>query len=268
MVDGVTATPGTQVGPGARIEVLGRRLVVIEQDQTPPRVLLYNKPEGEVVSRTDPEGRPTVFERLPRLKTARWIAVGRLDLNTQGLLVLTTSGALAERLAHPAHEVDREYLVRLRGALSAEQITRLTHGIALDDGWAHFTALEALTETPKTGHNHWYRVSIREGRQREVRRLFEASGLEVSRLKRIRFGPLTLPRALRRGWVQELEPEQVRALLDALGMPSADGRLVAIDAGRSRTLRHAARAQGRARTDPAAPRADLAPRGRRRINRA
>lgn len=187
----------------------------------PVRVLLYHKPVGEMVTRRDPGGRRTVFERLPRLREGQWIAVGRLDLNTSGLLLLTDSGALANRLMHPRYEVEREYLVRVLGTLSDATRQRLLRGVPLEDGKAAFERLEPLRAGGGSAANQWHRVVLREGRTREVRRLFEAVGLQVSRLMRVRFGTVRLPRALQPGRWIELEPQQCAALLAAATDPSA-----------------------------------------------
>ncbi len=187
-----------------------------------PRVLLYYKPPGEIVSQDDPEGRPTVFDHLPKVSAGRWIAVGRLDFNTEGLLILTTSGELANRLMHPRYEIEREYAVRVLGELSEEQRQRLLTGIELDDGPARFSRCEATAGGQ--GTNHWYRVVIAEGRNREVRRMFSTVGLEVNRLMRIRYGSVQLPRGLVRGRYQELSPEWVQAWLHDLGIGAQDLR--------------------------------------------
>ncbi|MCC6473677.1 MAG: rRNA pseudouridine synthase [Burkholderiales bacterium] len=175
-----------------------------------PRLLLYHKPAGEIVSRDDPQRRDTVFERLPRLRAARWIAIGRLDYNTSGLLLFTTSGELANRLMHPVHGALREYAVRVRGALGEAQMERLRRGVMLTDGLARF---ESVEDAGGSGSNHWYRVALREGRNREVRRMLESVGLTVSRLIRTAFGGIRLPRSLRHGQHRELDPRELRTLL-------------------------------------------------------
>jgi 23S rRNA pseudouridine2605 synthase len=213
-VNGSPAAIGARVGPRDVIQVDGR-VIGRSPERVPARVLLYYKPEGEIVSRDDPGGRPTVFDRLPPARGAKWLAVGRLDFNTSGLLVLTTSGELANRLMHPRYELEREYAVRVLGRVTPEQQERLLSGIPLEDGTAR---CESVRDRGGEGANHWYHVVIREGRNREVRRLFQALGLRVSRLMRVRFGPLNLPRQLRRGAFVELPPRDVRGLLAALGL--------------------------------------------------
>ncbi|MDR0528962.1 MAG: pseudouridine synthase [Zoogloeaceae bacterium] len=207
-VNGKTAEIGDSVSFGDRIKVNGR-LVSISFSRRAPRVLLYHKPEGEIVSRNDPEGRPNVFAALPRARGGRWVAVGRLDVNTSGLLLFTTSGELANSLLHPGTGLLREYAVRVLGELSAEAREALLKGVELEDGPAAFQSVE---EAGGEGANRWYRVSLYEGRNREVRRLFAAAGLQVSRLIRVRYGPFVLPPGLRRGRTQELEEEGVRKL--------------------------------------------------------
>jgi 23S rRNA pseudouridine2605 synthase len=211
-VNGEPARIGARVGPGDVLRVDGRLLRAAGTGRT-PRVLLYHKPEGEIVSRDDPAGRVSVFDRLPPLRGARWLAVGRLDYNTCGLLILTDDGALANRMMHPRYGLEREYAVRVRGKLAGEQVARLRSGIELGDGKAHCDSVE---EGGGEGTNHWYRIVIREGRNRVVRRLFEALGLAVSRLMRVRFGPVALPPRLKRGQHVELPPHEVRGLLTAL----------------------------------------------------
>jgi 23S rRNA pseudouridine2605 synthase len=229
LVNGEPASVGQTVVAGDRIAIDGRAFVVRRQEGEYGRVLLYNKPEGEVSTRSDPEGRPTVFDRLPRIKGQRWIAIGRLDLNTQGLLVFTTNGALADQLMHPSNEVEREYLCRVHGEATDEQLQQLIDGIELEDGPARFEELEAISDEELDGSNRWFRVVLKEGRQREVRRLWQAVGLEVSRLKRIRFGTFTLSKAIRRGEFLELERAEVDALCRELGVPLPGPVLVAVD---------------------------------------
>ncbi|RST53239.1 pseudouridine synthase [Variovorax sp. MHTC-1] len=180
----------------------------------PARVIAYHKPVGEVVTHDDPQNRPTVFRKLPRLQQGKWQSVGRLDLNTEGLLLFTSSGELANQLMHPRFGLEREYAVRVLGALSSEEKQRLLEGVRLDDGMAHFGTIE---EGGGEGSNCWYRVTISEGRNREVRRLFESVGHAVSRLIRIRYGAMVLPRGLKRGAWMELDERDIRALFQAAG---------------------------------------------------
>lgn len=209
------ATIGARVTPEDRIQVDGRA-VRIESTAQPARVLIYHKPEGEIVTREDPQGRETVFTKLPRLRGARWLSIGRLDVSTSGLLIFTTSGELANTMMHPRFAVEREYAARTFGTLSAEQAAQLRKGVALEDGEAHF---ESLVDEGGEGSNHWYRIIVSEGRNRLVRRMFEAVGFTVSRLMRVRFGVLALPSRLKRGQFSELEPEEVRRLTDWLSRP-------------------------------------------------
>lgn len=209
-VRGNTAKLGDRARPGDEI-LLDNKPLRVAAPAAQPRVLLYHKPVGEMVTRSDPEGRPTVFSRLP---AGRWIAVGRLDINTSGLLLFTDSGALANALMHPRYEIEREYAVRVHGALSAGDLEKLRSGLHLDDGHAAF---ERITPADERGQpdaaNRWYRVVLREGRKREVRRLFEALGKQVSRLIRVRYGLLELPRDLPAGEWRELSARVVQGLL-------------------------------------------------------
>ncbi|HRL77529.1 MAG TPA: pseudouridine synthase, partial [Candidatus Accumulibacter phosphatis] len=216
-VNGEPAQIGQSVSPGDRVK-LGGKLVRLRASDRLPRVLLYHKPEGEIVSRNDPQHRPSVFTSLPRMAAGRWVAVGRLDFNTSGLLLLTTSGDLANRLMHPRYELVREYAVRILGDLPDEARQRLRDGIELDDGLAKF---DSFQEAGGEGANRWYRVSLFEGRNREVRRMFEAVGVVVSRLIRVRYGPFVLPPGLKRGKVQELTEPEVQRLLVDFGMAPA-----------------------------------------------
>jgi 23S rRNA pseudouridine2605 synthase len=213
-VNGQPAHIGQRVLPSDQVRVNGKPLAR-KQPGRPPRVLLYHKPAGEIVSQDDPDNRPTVFDKLPKVGGGRWIAVGRLDFNTEGLLIFCTSGELANRLMHPRYEVEREYAVRILGELDEEKKRRLLEGVDLDDGPARFTRLE---EAGGEGANRWYRCALAEGRNREVRRMFGAVGLEVSRLIRIRYGAIQLPRSLPRGRYSELAPEWVQAWLHDLGI--------------------------------------------------
>lgn len=217
-VNGQSAKVGDRVSAADAVRVEGRLVRRPQAEAETPRVLLYHKPAGEIVSRDDPEGRPSVFARLPRVPGGRWIAVGRLDFNTEGLLLFTTSGSLANRLMHPRYEMEREYAVRTAGEIEPENWEKLTKGIELEDGPAKF---ESLTDEGGQGLNHWYRVTIREGRNREVRRLFEAVNLTVSRLIRVRYGDIALPSNLKRGERLEMTPEEVRAWLASLAKADA-----------------------------------------------
>lgn len=192
------ATLGERAGPGADIRLDGAPLRLAAMETVRREVLLYNKPEGEMTTRSDPQGRPTVFERLPAPRQGRWVVIGRLDVNTTGLLLFTNDGALAHRLMHPGSEVEREYLVRVRGSPPPRVLERLRAGVALEDGPARFDAIEPVPGHEGPGHS-WFRVILHEGRNREVRRLWQAVGFEVSRLSRQRYGTVQLPRDLRPG---------------------------------------------------------------------
>lgn len=211
-VNGRPARLGDRALASDRIELDGK-VLGLKAAGAAPRVLLYHKPDGEMVTRSDPEGRPTVFRRLPPIPGGKWVAVGRLDINTAGLLLLTDSGELANRLMHPRYEVEREYAVRVLGALRPEECRRLLEGVALEDGIGRFDRLEPSGAAE--GANRWYRVVLREGRNREVRRLFEAVGCKVSRLLRVRYGPVALPRDLRPGRYLELDEKSVAEIVKA-----------------------------------------------------
>ncbi len=239
-IDGRAAKIGDRVGPAQRLCIDGRALP--QATFAPkPRVLVYHKPEGELTTRRDPEGRATVFDRLPQIRRGRWIAIGRLDLNSSGLLLFTTDGELAHRLMHPSTEIEREYAVRILGPVAPDAIKRLIAGVTLEDGAARF---ESVVDAGGTGANHWYHVVIREGRNREVRRMWEAVGATVSRLIRVRYGPISLPRLLRPGRSEYLESEPMQALYTAAGLraPTPDGaaRSARRDARRSSVPRRRA----------------------------
>jgi 23S rRNA pseudouridine2605 synthase len=208
------ADVGQKVGPGDEVRINGE-LVRVRFAEPRARVLMYHKPAGEIVTRDDPEGRPTVFEQLPKIGNGKWIAVGRLDFNTEGLLLFTNSGTLANNLMHPRYEVERQYAVRVLGTLTPEQQQSLLQGIELEDGQAN---VEKLDDGGGDGANHWYHVVIKEGRNREVRRLFEALGLTVSRLIRTRYGTVAMPSRVKRGQTLELTPEEVAAVMAAAGV--------------------------------------------------
>lgn len=215
-LNGEVAKLGERAGPHDEIKVDGK--VVEHKVRTPRRVLAYNKPEGEVCTRNDPEGRPTVFDNLPKLKGERWIAVGRLDINTAGLLLFTTDGELANKLMHPSTQtVDREYAVRVAGEVTDEVIENLKKGVVLDDGMAKFTDVQFFDGD---GFNQWYHVCIMEGRNREVRRLWESQGVKVSRLKRVRYGCVFLPKQISVGKWKELDQRDTDELAKLVDLPS------------------------------------------------
>ncbi len=193
------------------------KLIKINAETLLPRILIYHKPEGEIVSVSDPKGRVTVFDNLPKIKKAKWISIGRLDYNTSGLLIFTSYGELANRLMHPRYEIEREYSVRILGELSDEQLIKLTQGIKLEDGLAKF---ETISFQGGEGANHWYRVVLKEGRNREVRRLFESFGVTVSRLIRTRFGDIRLPSHIKRGMFIELSQKEVYGILNQFNIDS------------------------------------------------
>jgi 23S rRNA pseudouridine2605 synthase len=215
-VNGKPAQLGDRAAPEDRVEVDGKTLAA-EQKAPPRQVLMYYKPVGEVTSRQDTEQRPVVFDRLPRLPTGRWVVVGRLDVNTSGLLLFTTDGELANRLMHPSYQIDREYAVRVLGEVTQETLDRLLKGVELEDGPGRFETIER-TGDEGDGANDWFHVVLREGRKREVRRLFESQGLTVSRLIRVRYGPIALPRNMRRGDLRPLKPAEVDALCRRVGL--------------------------------------------------
>lgn len=213
-VNGKVAVPGTKVKDGDRTEFNGKR-IVIRAPKAEVRVLIYNKPVGQVCSRKDEKGRDSVFAHLPKITNARWVSVGRLDINTSGLLLFTNNGELANRLMHPSHEIEREYAVRVRGQMTNEKLRQLQKGVQLEDGPAHF---DNITDAGGEGANHWYHVILREGRNREVRRLWEAVDAQVSRLIRLRYANISLPRNLRQGKVVDLELKEVKLLMESVGL--------------------------------------------------
>ena len=217
-VDGKIASLGDRVTvhSGLKIRIDGHLVNLNALQKDVCRVLMYYKPEGELCTRHDPEGRATVFDRLPRLTGSRWIAVGRLDINTSGLLLFTTDGELANRLMHPSREVEREYSVRVFGDVDDAMIARLRKGVQLEDGPANFTAIKAMGGT---GLNQWFDVTLMEGRNREVRRLWESQGIQVSRLIRIRYGNIKLLKSLPRGGWEEMNLENVNYLRELVGLP-------------------------------------------------
>lgn len=205
-----TAVIGQRVSHKDDIWLNGRRVTTKRLQTQASKIICYHKPIGEVCTRHDPEGRPTIFKNLPKLASGRWITVGRLDINTSGLILLTTDGELANRLMHPSYGLEREYAVRVLGKVDDEMLARLQQGVELEDGKAHF---EVIQEAGGDGANHWYHVTIKEGRKREVRRLWESQGITVSRLMRIRYGQVRLPPYLRAGHWAELDKEVANNLL-------------------------------------------------------
>ncbi|RRJ84218.1 23S rRNA pseudouridine(2605) synthase RluB [Aestuariirhabdus litorea] len=215
-VNGERAALGCRVGSQDQIRVDGK-LLKNEEVVGSRRVLLYNKPEGEVCTRSDPEGRRTVFQRLPRLHGERWICIGRLDINTAGLLLFTTDGELANRLMHPSYSVEREYAVRIMGEVTPEMTKQLFDGVQLEDGPARFTD---IVDSGGEGINHWFHVVLMEGRNREVRRLWESQGVTVSRLKRVRYGNVFIPSEVKAGQWCELGQKEVDNLAKSVDLPS------------------------------------------------
>jgi len=231
-INGRTAKLGDRIRGVDRISVDGRPVKALARGtETRHRIILYHKPEGELTTRKDPEGRPTVFEALPPLRGSRWVSVGRLDTNTSGLLIFTNDGALANKLMHPSSQIDREYAVRVLGKVTDEQLAMLKKGVRLEDGMAKF---DDISEAGGEGANHWYHVILREGRNREVRRLWEAVGLTVSRLIRVRFGSLSLPRNLPRGAWRDATEEEISGLATAAGMTAAASASKSTSKSRSR----------------------------------
>jgi len=214
-VNGKVAQLGDRVGPRDQVSLDDRPQSLKGAEETARRVIMYNKPEGELCTRKDPEGRRTVFERLPRLKGERWIAIGRLDINTSGLLLFTTDGELANRLMHPSTQIEREYAVRVMGEVKREHVVNMVNGVMLEDGPARFTDVQ---EFGGEGINSWFHVVIMEGRNREVRRLWDSQGLTVSRLKRVRYGNIFLDKRARAGEWVEMEQSEIDELSTLAGL--------------------------------------------------
>lgn len=212
-VDGQIAKLGDRITDSAKVRVDGREVKLVKSASQKTRVLLYHKPEGEICTRSDPEGRPTIFDHLPLLRNGRWISVGRLDFNTSGVLLLTNDGELAHALMHPSKQIEREYAVRIQGDVTPAMLKTLKNGIDIDGQLACF---EQIIDAGGEGTNHWYHVMLKEGRNRIVRKLFESQDVMVSRLIRIRFGHITLPRHLKRGMWEELEKTAVHDLLNSV----------------------------------------------------
>jgi len=252
-VNRMPAEVGQKVGPGDEVRINGE-LVRVRFAEPRARVLMYHKPAGEIVTRDDPEGRPTVFAKLPSIGSGKWINVGRLDYNTEGLLLFTNSGELANRLMHPRYEVEREYAVRILGELTQEHVQVLTTGIPLEDGVAK---CESVEDGGGEGSNHWYKVVLKEGRNREVRRLFEALNLTVSRLIRTRYGTLAMPSVMKRGDILELQPQEVEGVLQAAGLqgrPAAEGHRPHPPKTQGRGSHYAGRPPGHGGPRPHGPR--------------
>lgn len=266
-VDGKIATLGdrVEVTPATKIRLDGRLLAIKEPEKEICRVMAYYKPEGELCTRHDPEGRPTVFNRLPRLTGARWIAVGRLDVNTSGLLLFTTDGELANRLMHPSREVEREYAVRVFGEINDAKIRQLTQGVQLEDGPASF---KTVSYRGGEGMNQWFNVTLTEGRNREVRRLWESVGVQVSRLIRVRYGDIELPKGLPRGGWTELGLEQTNYLRELVELPVETESKVAVERDQRRIkanqIRRAVKRHTQVASRPASKRQSSRPTAKRR----
>ena len=214
-INGQTAKLGDRVSINDRVTVHGRLVKLVAEEEVPRRVIMYSKPEGELCTRHDPQGRRTVFDRLPKLKGERWISIGRLDINTSGLLLFTTDGELANRLMHPSQQIEREYAVRVMGDVKPEHVKAMVEGVMLEDGMANFTDVQ---EFGGEGINTWFHVVIMEGRNREVRRLWESQGLTVSRLKRVRYGSIFLDKRARAGEWIELTQQEIDQLSEMAGL--------------------------------------------------
>jgi len=229
-VNGKTAKPGDQIDGREKIAIDGK-LLRLQRHQARPKILLYHKPVGQVCTRADPEGREDVYQHLPRLNQGRWVSIGRLDINTSGLLLFTNDGELANRLMHPSYEVEREYAVRVHGAVTQEMLQQLRDGVQLEDGAAHF---DEILDSGGSGSNHWYHVVLKEGRNREVRRLWEAVGVEVSRLVRVRYDQFKLPKWLKPGKNRFLDDEVVKRVYQRLGLDKKSGEVKPAKRGRRR----------------------------------
>ncbi|MEY0981296.1 23S rRNA pseudouridine(2605) synthase RluB [Providencia alcalifaciens] len=266
-VDGKIATLGdrVEVTAATKIRLDGRLLAIKEPEKEICRVMAYYKPEGELCTRHDPEGRPSVFNRLPKLTGARWIAVGRLDVNTSGLLLFTTDGELANRLMHPSREVEREYAVRVFGEINDAKIRQLTTGVQLEDGPASF---KTVSYRGGEGMNQWYNVTLTEGRNREVRRLWESVGVQVSRLIRVRYGDIDLPKGLPRGGWTELGLQQTNYLRELVELAPETESKVAVERDQRRIkanqIRRAVKRHTQVTARPAAKRQSSRPTAKRR----
>jgi 23S rRNA pseudouridine2605 synthase len=229
-INGKVASLGDRVNPTDKLLVDGKKVSPPTAASEQARVILYNKPEGEVSTRKDPEGRPTVFDKLPSIKHGRWVAIGRLDMNTSGLLLFTNDGELANKLMHPSSNVDREYAVRVRGDVTQEMIDAMLQGIMIEDNLCRFTDVQFFAGEAS---NRWYHVVIMEGRNREVRRLWESQGVTVSRLKRVRYGPMFIPSRIKKGQLYELPLQEINLLYAAAGLPPRSRQKVLVPARRS-----------------------------------
>ncbi|MBS24252.1 MAG: 23S rRNA pseudouridylate synthase B [Gammaproteobacteria bacterium] len=212
-VNGSIAEIGARVDDADRIVVDGKKLSPQKKVRYDRRVILYNKPEDEICTRKDPEGRPTVFDKLPPLRHGRWVSIGRLDINTSGLLLFTTDGELANKLTHPSSMVEREYAVRVMGEVTPNMLQAMHQGIIIENQFCRFSDIQYYAGE---GINQWYHVVIMEGRNREVRKLWESQGVKVSRLKRVRFGPIFIPSTVRKGDYQELSKSEVENLVKSI----------------------------------------------------
>jgi 23S rRNA pseudouridine2605 synthase len=260
-VNGQVATLGDTAAAGDEVALGGASYRVVNKSAF-HRSIVYNKPLGEITTRSDPEGRPTVFDRLPRVKGGRWVAVGRLDINTTGLLLLTTDGDLANAMMHPSNQVDREYACRVFGEVDGAMIERLKKGVELDDGLARFGD---VVDSGGDGENHWYHVTLMEGRNREVRRLWASQGVTVSRLKRVRYGAVFLPHRLRMGEWSELSPGDHRILREDVGLAGEPAGQLSL-----RPLKGAGKSSGRSgrgKPRPGKGRKAARPTGQRRSTR-
>ena len=218
-VNGKVAKPGDRITAGDKVRLDGNLLRTDEPSEK-TRIIAYHKPAGELCTRSDEKGRPTVFAALPPIRNGRWINIGRLDINTTGLLLFTNDGKLANRLMHPSGEIEREYAVRVFGEVGQETLKKMLNGVDLEDGRAAF---DSIHEAGGQGRNHWYHVVLREGRNREVKRLWESQGVSVSRLIRVRFGPYPLPRTLHPGEFHEFSKSEVNEFLNAVEIPGVKG---------------------------------------------
>jgi 23S rRNA pseudouridine2605 synthase len=222
-VNGKLAELGISITDTDLVKIEGRSVSIAVDPTRTARTLVYHKPAGELTTRKDEAGRPTVFDNLPRIKNGRWITVGRLDFNTSGLLLVTTDGELAHRLMHPSWEIEREYAVRILGKVDEESLQRLQDGVMLEDGMAAFASIQ---DAGGAGANHWYHVIVREGKNREVRRLWESQGVQVSRLIRIRYGPVSLSRNIRAGHFRDLQQDEIKALYATVKLEAPEPRVI------------------------------------------